>query len=216
MKLFMQNMFSLRCKMLVVLELRQLGFEYSIAELEAADLETIAPEVKYAILTSALRKYNIVLKGEERAMLLDKLKYAIIEVIYRSDGMPQTRLSVYLSEQMKYNYCYLSSLFSHAHGYTLEHFIIEHKIERVKQLLAARGLTLSEIAWQLHYSSVAHLSNQFKKIVGVTPSGFRTAVHMRHSAFPGVPEPAPAYIGHHATQIAGVQTGQRNGHDMSG
>ncbi|MBK8499154.1 MAG: AraC family transcriptional regulator [Flavobacteriales bacterium] len=188
-------MLSLRCKMLVVLELRQLGFEYSIAELEASDIESIAPGVKYAILTSALRKYNIVLKGEERSMLLDRIKHTIIEVIYNSDQLPKTKLSVYLSEKLNYNYPYLSSLFSQAHGYTLEHFIIEHKIERVKELLAFKELTLSEIAWKLHYSSVGHLSNQFKKIVGATPSCFRSQEHRSH------PEPLdfsildPAYVG---------------------
>jgi len=201
--------------MLVVLELRQLGYEYSIADLEVNDLETIPPEVKYAILNAALLKYNIVLKGEERAMLLDKLKHTITEVIYHSDGMPKTKLSVYLSQKMKYNYCYLSSLFSHAHGYTLKHFIIEHKIERVKQLLAARGHTLSEIAWQLHYSSVAHLSNQFKKIVGASPSCFRTAEHMGHSVLSEVCGPDPTFLGRHVAESDGVRIGQRNGCEIS-
>ncbi|MBK9177197.1 MAG: helix-turn-helix transcriptional regulator [Flavobacteriales bacterium] len=202
MKLFLQTIPSLRFKMLVVIELRQRGFDYSIAELEAADdIETIAPEVKYAILFSALRKYNIVLLGDERAMLLDKLKSAIIEVIHHSDGMPRTRLSVHLSEKMKYNYCYLSRLFSHVHGYTLEQFIIEHKIERVKQLLLSGSLTLSEIAWKLHYSSVAHLSNQFKRIVGATPSCFRAAEHKRQLAIPVVCELDPAFIGQHIPRI---------------
>lgn len=203
MKLFIQNMLSMRCKMLVVLELRKMGFEYSVAELEAEDLETIAPEVKYAILTSALRKYSIALKGEERAVLLDRLKLAIIEVIRHSDEMPKTRLSVYLSDKLHYSYPYLSKLFSHVHGYTLEHFIIEHKIERVKELLAFKDLTLSEIAWKLHYSSVAHLSNQFKKIVGATPSRFRTTERERHVVLPVVSERAPAFVGQLIVESAG-------------
>ncbi len=155
--------------MLVVLELRQFGYEYSIAELEARELESMAPELKYAILTNALRKYNIELKGEERAMLLDKLKHTIIELI-RSDEMPKTKLSVYLSDKLNHNYASLSSLFAHVHGCTLEHFIIEQKIERAKGLMKSKENTLTQIAWVLHYSSVAHLSAQFKKITGVTPS----------------------------------------------
>lgn len=188
--------------MLVVLELRNMGYEYSIAELEAAELETIAPEVKYAILNSALRKYNIVLKGEERSMLLDKIKHAIIEVIYNSDQLPKIKLSVYLSEKLNHKYPYLSSLFSQAHGYTLEHFIIEHKIERVKELLAFKELTLSEIAWKLHYSSVAHLSNQFKKIVGATPSCFRSQEQQVHPATLGFSALDPAYVGQYLIEGA--------------
>jgi len=182
MKLFIQNMPSLRFRMLVVLELRQLGYEYSIAELEAEDLETIAPEVKYGILNDALRKYSIILKGEERAVLLDRMKQAIIEVIYHSDQVPKTKLSVYLSNKLNHSYPYLSNLFSRLHGYTLERFIIEHRIGRVKQLLAFKEITLTEIAWKLRYSSVAHLSNQFKKIVGNTPSCFRMMERDRQAA----------------------------------
>ncbi|MEO8589337.1 MAG: helix-turn-helix domain-containing protein [Flavobacteriales bacterium] len=169
-------MASLRCKMLVLAELEKIGLSYTIAELEEADIEGIGPDVKYTILSNALRNYEIVLKGEKRCVLLDQMKLIILEMIYRSDDLPRIKLSVHLSEKLHHNYTYLANLFAHVHGYTVEHFIIEHKISRAKELLLLNEFTLTEIAWKLRYSSVAHLSSQFKKTTGSTPSHFKRNV----------------------------------------
>lgn len=94
-------------------------------------------------------------------------------MVHYSDEIPKTKFSIYLSEKLNYNYTYLANLFSETEGITIEHFILLHKVERVKELIIYDELSLSEIAWKLHYSSVAHLSSQFKKVSGLTPSYFK-------------------------------------------
>ena len=103
-------------------------------------------------------------------------------MVHYTDELPKTNFSNYLSKKLDYDYTYLSNLFSHVKGTTIEHFIIVHKIERVKELLVYNELNLTEIAWKLHYSSVAHLSNQFKKVTGLTPTHFKMIKHQRLKA----------------------------------
>ncbi len=110
---------------------------------------------------------------DKKSMLIERIKNVIIEMIHYSDEVPKINFSVYLSEKLNYDYTYLSNLFSETEGTTVEHFILLHKIEKVKELIIYDELNLTEIAAKLHYSSVAHLSNQFKKITGLTPSFFR-------------------------------------------
>ncbi|MEJ7677385.1 MAG: AraC family transcriptional regulator [Segetibacter sp.] len=118
----------------------------------------------------ALFKSGLELTDDKTIILFEKIKNVIIEMIHYADELPPTNFSDYLSEKLNYNYTYLSNLFSEIKGITIEHYIIAHKIERAKELLIYEGLTLTEIAYKLHYSSVAHLSNQFKKVTGLTPS----------------------------------------------
>lgn len=172
MRLFLQINPSLRWRMILLLELEKIGLSYTVAELEEHDLTEIGPGEKYGILLRTTQLYNKLEKGEKRAVLLDTLKGTIIKLI-RSDDIPKTDLSAYLSNNLNYNYVYLSNLFSMVHGYTLSKFIIEQKIERAKELLINDHHTLSEISWMLRYSSEAHLSNQFKKITGFTPMQFK-------------------------------------------
>jgi AraC-like DNA-binding protein len=105
--------------------------------------------------------------------LVEKIKNVIIDMVHYSEELPKVNFSDYLSEKLNYDYTYLSNLFSEVQGITIEKFSISHKIERVKELIIYNELTISEIAWKLNYSSVAHLSNQFKKITGLSPSYFK-------------------------------------------
>jgi AraC-like DNA-binding protein len=116
---------------------------------------------------------------DKRAMLIEKIKNVIVEMVHYTDELPKVNFSDYLSEKLNYDYTYLANLFSETEGTTIEHFIIMHKIERVKELIIYDELNLTEIAWKLHYSSVAHLSNQFKKITGLTPSFFKSLKHKK-------------------------------------
>ena len=111
---------------------------------------------------------------DKKAVIIEKIKNVIIEMIHYEDEIPKVNFSDYLSSKLNYNYTYLANLFSETEAITIEHYIIMHKIERVKELIVYDDLNLSEIAWKLHYSSVAHLSHQFKKVTGLTPSFFKS------------------------------------------
>ena len=109
----------------------------------------------------------------KKVILIEKIKDVIIEMIHYSDELPEVNYSEYISEKLQHDYTYLSNSFSEEQGITIQHFIIIHKIEKVKELLLYDELNLTEIFYKLHYSSVAHLSNQFKKITGLSPSFFK-------------------------------------------
>lgn len=166
-------MVSLRCKMLVKEELSKLGLHHVVVDLGTVDiLEDISQE-KREQLKENLLKSGLELMDDEKRILIEKIKNVIIEMVHYTDEMPDVKYSEYISKKLGYNYTYLSNIFSEVKGTTIQHFIIMHKIERVKELLLYDELTLSEISYKLRYSSVAHLSNQFKKITGLTPSYFK-------------------------------------------
>ncbi|MBP7924524.1 MAG: helix-turn-helix transcriptional regulator, partial [Saprospiraceae bacterium] len=125
------------------------------------------------LLKTNLLRSGLELLDDKKSILIEKIKNVIIEMIHYSDEIPQVNYSNYISEKLGYDYTYLANTFSEVKGITIQQFIIIHKIERVKELLLYEELTLTEIAYQLHYSSVAHLSNQFKKITGLTPTYFK-------------------------------------------
>jgi AraC-like DNA-binding protein len=179
MKLLIKNMVSLRCKMIVKSELEKLGLHATIVELgEVAIAENLSAEMEEH-LKAALFKFGFELMEDKKSMLIEKVKNIIVEMIHYSDEPPTINFSDFLSEKLGYDYNYLSNLFSEVKGTTIEHYIISHKIEKAKELLIYNELTLTEIAYKLHYSSVAHLSNQFKKITGLTPSFFKNMKHKR-------------------------------------
>lgn len=151
-----------------------------LGEVELAEDELTAQQ--YAELKKALLSYGFELLEDKKSMLIEKIKNIIIEMIHYSDEPPLLNFSSYLSEKLNYDYNYLSNLFSEVKGSTIENYIISHKIERAKELLIYNELTLTEIAEKLHYSSVAHLSNQFKKVTGLTPSFFKKMKHKRLNA----------------------------------
>lgn len=172
-------MVSLRCKIVVKTELEQLGLVPKVIELGEVDIEGILPDQTRDKLKIALLKSGLELLEDKKSILIEKIKNIIVEMIHYSDEPPRTNFSDYLSSKLNYDYNYLSNLFSEVKGTTIAHFIIAHKIERAKELLVYDELTLTEIADKLHYSSVAHLSNQFKKVTGLTPSFFKQMKNKR-------------------------------------
>lgn len=179
MKLFIKNMVSIRCKMLVSAELENLGLYNALVKLGEVEIGEELSAEKYDRLKAALYKWGLELMDNKKTILAEKIKTAIIEMIHCANELPKIKYSEYLSEKLNHNYGYISNFFTKVKGTTIEHFILSHKIERVKELMVYEELTLSEIAWKLNYSSVAHLCNQFKKITGLTPSHFRNMKNKR-------------------------------------
>jgi len=173
MKLYIKFMVSLRCKLLVKEELEKLGLHYVVLDLGMVDvLEDISQEQREKLKLNLL-KSGLELLDDKKSILIDKIKNVIIEMIHYTDELPKVNYSDYISEKLDYDYTYLSNIFSEVKGTTIQQFIIMHKIERVKELLLYDELNLTEISYKLHYSSVAHLSNQFKKVTGLSPTFFR-------------------------------------------
>jgi AraC-like DNA-binding protein len=163
--------------MAVKAELEKLGLHpVSIEYGEAEVRENLPPEMQ-GMLDAGLKKSGLELMDDKKSMLIEKIKFLIVELVHYSDEPLRKNLSDYLSEKLNYDYTYLANLFSEVQGTTIEKFFITHKIERVKELLVYDELNLKEIAFKLHYSSVAHLSSQFKKLTGYTPSHFK---HLKH------------------------------------
>jgi AraC-like DNA-binding protein len=178
-------MVSMRCKMVVKDELKKLGLHY-IVDMGVADImENITTEQREQIRVGLL-KSGLELMDDKKAVLIEKIKNVIIEMVHYTDELPKSNFSDYISEKLHYDYTYLANLFSEVQGTTIEHFIIAHKIERVKELIIYDELNLTEIAWNMHYSSVAHLSNQFKKVTGLTPSHFKQLKNKRRVAIEDV------------------------------
>ncbi len=186
MKLYIKYMVSLRCKMIVKEELKKLGLHYVIVNLgEIEILENITEKQRDELKTALLRS-SLELMDDKKAMLIEKIKNVIIEMIHYADELPKTNFSTYLSEKLNYDYTYLANLFSESQGTTIEHFILLHKIERVKELILYNELNLTEISYKLNYSSVAHLSTQFKKITGLTPAFFKSLKDKKRSTLEDV------------------------------
>lgn len=157
-------MVSQRCKMVVKTELKSIGLHYTCVELGVADiLENISDE-KREKLRSNLLLSGLELMEDKKSMLIEKIKIVITEMIHYNDELPKVNFSEYLSKIMGYDYTYLSNIFSEVKGITIEHYIIAHKIERVKELILYDELNLTEISYKLNYCSVSHLSTQFKKV----------------------------------------------------
>ena len=166
-------MVSLRCKMVVKQELQKIGLHYVNVDLGTVEIMEEITKTQKEQLGENLKKYGLELLDDKRKIIIEKIKSVIIEMIHYSEELPKVNYSDYISEKLGYDYTYLANIFSEVKGITIQHFIIMHKIERVKELLLYDELNLTEISYKLHYSSVAHLSNQFKKITGLTPSYFK-------------------------------------------
>ena len=166
-------MVCIRCKIVVKSELEKLGIHYTIVELGEVEINERLSRKMQESLKIALNKFGLELIDDNKAVLIEKIKTLIVEMIHHNSEFPKVKYSCYLSEKLNYNYTYISNLFSSVKGVTIEHFIIAHKIERVKELLTYNELTLSEISDKLLYRNVTHLSNQFKKVTGLRPSSFK-------------------------------------------
>ncbi|MDQ6762177.1 MAG: AraC family transcriptional regulator [Bacteroidota bacterium] len=182
MKLYIKYMVSIRCQMVVKEELDKLGIHYvavNLGEVEIIENITMTQRKQIQI---AFHKSGLELMDDKKAILVEKIKSVVIEMIHYADELPKIKFSNYLSEKLKYDYTYLSNLFSETEATTIEHYIITHKIEKVKELILYDELNLSEIALKLQYSSVAHLSHQFKKITGLSPSFFKSLKHKKRTS----------------------------------
>jgi AraC-like DNA-binding protein len=173
MKLYIKYMVSLRCKMIVQEALEKLNIKYVDIELGLVETLVSTTKEKRYELADILKKSGLQLLNDKKSILIEKIKVVIIQMVHYSDELPNQNYSEYLSEKLGYDYTYLANTFSEVKGITIQHFIIIHKIERAKELMLYNEMNLTEIAYKLHYSSVAHLSNQFKKVTGLSPSFYR-------------------------------------------
>ncbi|MGD0711291.1 MAG: helix-turn-helix domain-containing protein [Bacteroidales bacterium] len=181
MKIHIKYMVSNLCKIAVKEELKKLGLHFVFVGLGEVDImEDISVEQREQ-LKIVLLNAGFELMDGKRAVLIEKIKNVIIETVHFTDEMIKVNFSDYLSEKLNYNYTYLANLFSEVQGTSIEQFIISHKIERVKELIIYDELNITEIAWKMNYSSVAHLSNQFKRVTGLTPSHFKQLKDKRRS-----------------------------------
>lgn len=162
-------------------ELTKLGLHFIVVELgEVEIMEKITAEQR-ALLQEGLLKSGLELMDDRRSVLIERIKNVIIDMVHHSEEEIRVNFSHYLGEKLNHDYTYLANLFSEVQGTTIEQFIIAHKIERIKELIIYGELNITEIAWKMNYSSVAHLSNQFKKMTGLTPSHFKSLKDKRRS-----------------------------------
>ena len=173
MKLYIKYMVSLRCKLLVKQELENLGLRHTSVDLGMIEIIEDIDEQTRMLLKRNLAASGLELLDDKRKILIDRIKNVIIEMVHYTDEVPKVNFSDYITEKLGYDYTYLSNLFSEVKGITIQHFIIKHKIERAKELILYDELNLTEISYKLNYSSVAHLSNQFKKVTGQSPSFYK-------------------------------------------
>ena len=173
MKLHIKNMVSLRCKMVVKAELQKLKISYTNVELGLVETLSDITDSLRQQLKQNLYVWGLELLVDKKAILVEKIKKVVIEMIHYSDELPQIKYSDYISKKLNYDYTYLSNVFSEVKGSSIQQFIMEHKIEKVKELLLYDELNITEISYRLYYSSVGHLSNQFKKVTGQCPTYYK-------------------------------------------
>jgi len=174
-------MVSNRCKMAVREELKKLGLHFIVVDLgEVEIMENISAELRAQLKTDLLH-LGFELMDDKKGILIEKIKITIIEMVHYAGEPIKLKFSEYLSEKLQYDYTYMANLFSEVQGITIGQFISAHKIERIKELIIYSELNITEIAWKMNYSSVAHLSNQFKKVTGLSPSHFKKLREVRRN-----------------------------------
>jgi AraC-like DNA-binding protein len=168
-------MVSNRCKMAVKEVLNKLGLHFVIVDLGVVEIMEDITDDEREQLRIELFNSGLELMDNKKAILIERIKNIIVEMVHYTerDDLIKTNFSDYLSQKLNYDYTYMANLFSEIQGVTIEQFIIQHKVERVKELIVYGELNITEIAWEMNYSSVAHLSNQFKKVTGLSPSHFK-------------------------------------------
>jgi YesN/AraC family two-component response regulator len=160
--------------MVVKDQLKRIGLNRATVKLGEVEIDGAAiTDAQLNQFRTGLFRFGLEVLDDKKTLLIDKIKKVIIELVHYEDEPLKINFSAYLSEKLNYEYTYLANLFSEVEGINVEHYLITHKIERVKELLIYEGFTLTEISYKLNYSSVAHLCNQFKKITGTTPSDFK-------------------------------------------
>jgi hypothetical protein len=162
-----------RCKAMVRNELTKLGLNYKKVDLGKVEISGNISDEMLTLIDIALKNTGLEILHDRNNIIIEKIKASVYQLVYKSDEFPKQNFSIYISTAVKRDYTYLSNLFSSVQGLTIESYIIRQKIERIKELLVHDHMSLSQIAFRLKYSSVAHLSNQFKKVTGLTPSFFK-------------------------------------------
>jgi AraC-like DNA-binding protein len=166
-------MVSLRCKNLVKSKLEKLNIPYNYVELGYADLPNQVDETNISLLNTELKTSGLEILDNHNAIIIEKIKNIIIELVHYDDSNPTVNLSDYIAEKLNLDYGYLTNLFTKVKGQTIQQYYINHKVEKAKELILYDEMSLTQIAYLLHYSSISHFSNQFKKITGVSPSVFK-------------------------------------------
>lgn len=174
-------MVSNRCKLAVKELLGCMNLHFVVVDLGEVEIMENLTEDQIFTLRSELLKIGLELMDDKRAVLIEKIKTTITEMVHYEDELPKVNFSHFLSSKLNYNYTYLANLFSEVQGITIEQYIIAHKVERIKELIIYDELNITEIAWKMNYSSVAHLSNQFKKVTGLSPSQFKMLKERKRS-----------------------------------
>ncbi len=196
MKLFIKHMVSTRCKLAVEGVLLKTGLSpirVDLGEVEIAEMISAEQRSRLKLL---LAQWDLELLDDKRATLVERIKNTVVEMVHHSDEEAKVNFSDYLCERLNHDYCYMSNLFSETQGTTIEQFVIAHKVERIKELIIYDELSISQIAWKMNYSSVAHLSNQFKKVTGLSPSQFKQLKVKQRNAIEetGIVKPIGAYV----------------------
>ncbi len=182
MNLYIKYDIPFTCKKVLQDILNKYNVDYSLVSFWEVEIKETLSESMLRELSSGLNNYGIEIVESHKSILVQKIKDAIIEMVYMEDKLPTSKTSQYLADKLRHRYGYISNLFSEVTYTSIENFIILQKIERAKQLLITNELTITEIAWKLNYSSVAHLSNQFKNVTGLTPSMFQRIINRRRTA----------------------------------
>lgn len=183
-------MVSNRCKMLVKEELKKLGLHFIVVDLGEVDIMEDITAAQMHLLNSALQDSGLELMENKKAILIEKIKNIVIEMVHHPVEENKIKFSVFLAEKLDYDYTYLANMFSEVQGTTIEQFIILHKVERIKELIMYDELNISEIAILMNYSSVSHLSKQFKKTTGLSPSHFKLLKEKRRKPIEEIGIPA--------------------------
>jgi len=179
MKIYAKNMACESCVSVVKDALEELDISPASVKLGEIETKVEVTDEERKELNRKIKKVGLELLENKQAILVEKLKQVMIDYVYKTNDKPNIKFSVLLSEKLDHSYTYLANLFSEIEATTIEQYIIKLKIERIKELIVLEEHTLSEIAYKLHYSSVAHLSNQFKKMTGLTPTHFKALKEKR-------------------------------------
>lgn len=179
MKLYIKYDGIMACRVILQEQLEKYNINYQLLDLGEIEIDEEVTEEKFAEVQEALNRYGIFILNNQKSQLIQRIKDAIVEMVYERDKLPSTTISHYLSEKLNFSYGYIANIFSEYTFTSIENFIIIQKIERAKKLIVEEELTLTEISYKLNYSSVAHLSSQFKKVTGLTPSMFKRIIDKR-------------------------------------
>lgn len=181
MKLYLKYDINVVCKKVLQEQLEKMEVPYTIVGFGEAEIEESLSSTQTKLLKSNLKNYGIEIVETQKSILIQKIKDAIIEMVYMEEKLPVSKISAYLAKKLNHSYGYLSNVFSDVTYTSIENFIILQKIELAKHLILTNELNFTEIAWRLNYSSVAHFSTQFKNATGLTPSAFQRIMQKRRN-----------------------------------